>query len=58
MSMPFLAQARLVASSPSGWAMAWPPAGETERGNEMDRPKTVVEVSTLDTSTSTLGLRR
>ena len=58
MLTPFLAQARLVARSPSGCAIACTPAGETERGKEIFRPNAVVDVSTLETSTRTRGRRR
>lgn len=55
---PFLAQALLVASSPSGWAIAWRPAGETDRGKEIWWAKMVVEVETLETLMRTRGRRR
>lgn len=49
------AHARLVASSPSRCAMAWMPAGETQSGNDILLPRTLAEVSTLDTSRRTRG---
>lgn len=58
MLTPAEAQARLVASSPSGCAIAWRPAGETERGKVILRERQVVEVSTAETSTRTRGRRR
>lgn len=58
MLTPCLAHALLVASSPSGCAMAWRPAGDTQRGKEIWRLKTVVEVETAETSTRTRGRRR
>jgi hypothetical protein len=53
MLMPVLEQARLVANSPSGWAIACRPAGDTPRGNLICRPKQVVLVVIPDTSTNT-----
>lgn len=58
MLTPCLAHARLVASSPSGCAMAWRPAGDTQRGKEISRSKRVVEVVTAETSMRTRGRRR
>lgn len=58
MLIPFLAQAREVASSPSGCAMPWSPAGETHSGKAIWRSKTVVLVSVSATSTRTRGRRR
>lgn len=48
-------QARLVASSPSGCAMAWRPAGAMQRGKSIDLSKIMVEVLTLETSRRTRG---
>jgi hypothetical protein len=58
MLTPFIAQAREVASSPSGCAIAWRPVGETERGKAISRPKTFVVVVVFETSTRTRGRRR
>jgi hypothetical protein len=58
MLTPFVAQAREVASSPSGCAIAWRPVGEMERGKAISRPKTVVVVVVFETSTRTRGRRR
>ena len=58
MLMPFLAQARLVASSPAGWAIACIPAGETPSGNAILLPRTWELVSMLDTSRSTRVRKR
>ena len=58
MLTPLVAQAREVASSLSGCAIAWRPTGETERGKAISRPKTVVVVVVFETSTRTRGRRR
>ena len=55
---PCLAHARLVASSPSGCAIACRPAGDTQRGKESFWPKRWVEVETAETSMRTRGRRR
>ena len=53
-----LAQARLVASSPSGWAMAWRPAGDTQRGKEIFFPRAVQLVLVFETFLRTRHQRR
>lgn len=53
MLTPALAHAREVASSPSGWAMAWMPAGETHSGKVILLPKHSTLVSALETSMRT-----
>ena len=58
MLTPLVAQAREVASSPSGCAIAWRPTGEMERGKAISRPKTFVVVVVFETSTRTRGRRR
>jgi hypothetical protein len=58
MLTPILAHARLVASSPSGWAMPWSPAGDTHRGNAMSRLNRLVLVLTFETSFRTRGRMR
>jgi hypothetical protein len=54
----FIAQAREVASSLLGCAIAWRPAGETERGEAISRSKTFIVVVVFKTSTRTPGRRR
>lgn len=56
--MPIRAHARLVASSPSGWAIPWSPAGDTHRGNVISRLNTLILVLTLETSFRTRGRMR
>jgi hypothetical protein len=53
-----IAQAQEVASSPLGCAIAWRPAGETERGKAISQRKTFIGVVVFKTSTRTRGRRR
>ena len=54
-TVPALAAARAVASSPSGSQSRWKAVGATSTGSATSLPSTVVAAVTLPTSTSTRG---